>query len=409
MAQTGAQHPSALRVSIHVIGGGLAGLAAACQLTECGRHVVLHEAARAPGGRARSYFDTQLGCRIDNGNHLLLSGNLASLMYLRRIGARRSLTGPVNPDFPFVDLTTGRHWRLRLNKGKFPWWVFAPHRRVPGTRLFQYTALLKIRKAANSDLVEGLIGGNNPVYRNLLEPLAIAALNTMPDIAAAAPLRAVLAETIERGGYAALPRYAKIGLSESFIDPAIDWLRSQGADIRLNSRVTSINRLQPTVLAVPPWVATELVPDLVVPDQFESICNIHFRHRMAPGVAGFWGLIGGLAEWVFAKQEVLSVTISAANRYADIPNETLVEKVWTELSRAFELPATIPPHRVLWEKRATFLTTPEQLAKRPKTRTANPNLVLAGDWTDTGLPATIEGAIRSGNEAAMALLHLPDP
>jgi squalene-associated FAD-dependent desaturase len=390
-------------MNIHVIGAGLAGLASACLLTERGHHVTLSEAAPAAGGRTRSYFDNQLGCRIDNGNHLLLSGNTAAMAYLKRIGAAHSLTGPAEPIFPFIDLTSGARWTLRLNRGKIPWWILAPSRRVAGTRLRDYTALLKLRKAGPTDLVAPLAGGAGPLYRNLLEPLAIAALNTMPDIASAAPLRTVVAETIERGGFAAIPRYAKTGLSESFIDPALAWLRAHGAEIRLGERITAINPAQPTVLAVPPWAAAAMVPGLVVPDAFESICNLHFKHSLAPGEAGFWGLIGGTTEWVFARPEILSVTISAANRHAETGNDAIAATVWSELSRAFSLPAKIPPHRVVWEKRATFLSTPAQLARRPQTRTKNPNLALAGDWTDTGLPATIESAIRSGNNAAEAV------
>jgi hypothetical protein len=144
---------------------------------------------------------------------------------------------------------------------------------------------------------------------------------------------------------------------------------------------------------------------LVVPDEYEAICNLHFRCRIDPGVAGFWGLIGGTAEWAFAKGEILSVTISAANRFAEVENEALAARVWRDLAVAFSLPGEMPPYRLVREKRATFAATPTQLAKRPPTRTKNPNLMLAGDWTDTGLPSTIEGAIRAGNQAALAFLN----
>ncbi len=389
-------------MSVHVIGAGLAGLAAACTLTERGRHVVLSESAPAAGGRARSYHDKSLGCRIDNGNHLLLSGNRAAMDFLARIGAQHSLTGPARPIFPFINLADGAPWCLRLNHGRIPWWIAVPSRRVPGTRLGDYRALLRLRLAGADARVAPLLGACGPLYRNLLEPLAIAALNTMPEVAAAQPLQQVVAQSIGRGGFAAIPRFASIGLSESFIDPALAWLQAHGAEIRLGHRVAEISDHQPTVLAVPPWAAAELVPGLVVPNQFESICNLHFKHTLPPGEAGFWGLIGGMAEWVFARPEIISVTISAANRYAEIPAEDIAIRVWAELARAFGLGA-MPAHRVVWERRATLLATPEQLARRPQTRTANPNLVLAGDWTDTGLPATIEGAIRSGNKAALAL------
>ena len=392
-------------MSVHVIGAGLAGLAAACQLTELGHEVVVFEAAPHAGGRARSYFDKQLGCRIDNGNHLLLSGNISSLSYLHRVGARRSLLGPSEPIFPFRDVRTGEAWTLRLNQGSFPWWIFSRGRRVPGTLLHQYRSLLKLKGAKPADTVAAMLGGTGALYNKLLKPLSISALNTMPEAASAVALHSVLSETIERGGYATLPRWARVGLSETFIDPAIDWLRAHGADIRFGERVTELHQGQYTVLATPPWVAAELLPGLTVPTEFESICNIHFKYQMQPGEAGFWGIVGGMTEWVFARPEVLSVTISAANRYLNIDPEEMVRRVWAELVKLFGLDAEIPPHRVLWERRATFRATPEQMALRPPTRTHNRNVVLAGDWTATGLPATIEGAIRSGNAAAMALMN----
>lgn len=389
---------------IHVVGAGLAGLAASCLLTERGERVVLHEAAKAAGGRARSYFDAQLGCRIDNGNHLLLSGNDAAMGYLRRIGTRDSLTGPEKPVFPFVDLPGGMHWTLRMNNGRLPWWILVPGMRVPGTKLKDYLALLKLRRAKADDLVAPLAGGSYTLYRNLLEPLAIAALNTEPHIASALPLAAVLKETVERGGRATIPRFPAVGLSESFVDPALDWLQARGAEIRLGSRITAIDPDQKTILAVPPWVAAELVPGLVVPDAFEAICNLHFKCRIDPGEAKFWGVIGGTAEWVFAKGEILSVTISAANAYNETGNAELAALVWGDLVQGFALPREIPEYRVVREKRATFAATPAQLARRPKPGMLRENLALAGDWTDTGLPATIEGAIRSGNAAALAML-----
>lgn len=391
-------------MSVHVIGAGLAGLAAACQLTELGHKTVVFEAAPHAGGRARSYYDKQLGCRIDNGNHMLLSGNISAFSYLHRIGARRSLIGPATPLFPFRSASTGQAWTLRLTQGAFPWWIFNKARRVPGTQFHQYRAINRFKHAKSDDTVAGLIGGAGALYDRLIKPLAISALNTMPEEGSAAALQSVFAETMERGGYAMLPRWARVGLSETFIDPAIEWLRAQGCEIRFGERVTALTPGQATVVAVPPWAAAELLPGLTVPDEFESICNIHFKCEMPPGEAGFWGIIDGISEWVFARPDVVSITISAANRYLEMEGGELVRRVWAELVKLFDLPREIPPHRILWERRATFRTTPAQMKRRPGTRTSIPNVVLAGDWTDTGLPATIEGAIRSGNAAAMALM-----
>lgn len=397
---------SGVTMQVHVIGAGLAGLSAACTLVEAGHKVILFEAAAQAGGRARSYFDKQLGCRIDNGNHMLLSGNHAAFRYLKRIGSATTLTGPTAPIFPFKDLNSGAEWTLRLSRGHLPLWIFRPAHRVPGTRLTDYGALLTLRKARTDHLVTDIVDQNSALYKNLLEPLTISALNTLPNQASAQPLAAIFAETVERGGAASQPRWAKVGLSESFIDPALDWLKAHGADIRLSTRTQALTPGQKTILAVPPWIAKDLMPELTVPDQFESICNLHFKFKTTFSETGFYGLLGGMAEWVFARDDVTSVTISAANRYGSFSQEQIATQVWGELVKAFKLPTELPPYRVLWEKRATFACTPAQLAKRPASQSPHPSVALAGDWVNNGLPATIEGAIRSG-ETAAALLCQP--
>jgi hypothetical protein len=162
------------------------------------------------------------------------------------------------------------------------------------------------------------------------------------------------------------------------------------------------------ILAVPASVAGQLVPGLTVPDAFEAIVNLHFRVDIAPppwlAATGFAGLVGGLAEWVFLKPGIVSVTVSAANRLAERTGEDLAGSIWRELCVALDLPAEsvarLPPWRLLREKRATFAATPAQQMRRTSATAGLRNVALAGDWTDTGLPATIEGAIRSGFAAA---------
>jgi phytoene dehydrogenase-like protein len=113
---------------VHVVGAGLAGLAAAVSLAAAGRQVTVYEAGPAAGGRCRSYLDRNLGRRIDNGNHLVLSGNRAIADYLAQIGAADSLTGPALPCFPFVDLADGARWVVAPNLGRLPWWTLSPSR-----------------------------------------------------------------------------------------------------------------------------------------------------------------------------------------------------------------------------------------------------------------------------------------
>lgn len=416
--------------STHVIGAGLAGLAAALSLAEAGRRVVLYESGPSAGGRCRSYLDRELGCRIDNGNHLLLSGNRAAFAYLDQVGARDTLAGPGAPVFPFADLASAARWTLRPNAGLLPWWVFLRSRRVPGTRARDFLSLLALRRARGDDTVAAVLG-DGPLYRRLMEPLAVAALNTRPEEGSARLMAAVVRESLERGGAACVPAFPRDGLSESFIDPALAWLRQRGAEIRFGRRVSGLAiedgrvaalgtaegtvRLaagDDAVLAVPAPVAAGLLPGLSVPDAFEAIVNLHYRldAEAQPGLAAdvrrarFIGLVGGTAEWVFLKPGVVSVTISAANRLADRPGNELAAMIWPEVCAALNLAAPQPLGRVVKEKRATFAATPAQDRRRPPPRIGIANLVLAGDWTATGLPATIEGAIRSGRRAAELLL-----
>jgi squalene-associated FAD-dependent desaturase len=404
---------------VHVIGAGLAGLSAAVALCEAGQSVTVVEAGPVAGGRCRSYFDRELGLRIDNGNHLLLSGNRAAFAYLDTIGARATLTMPAEPVFPFVDLNAGLRWVLRPNLGKIPWWVLSRRRRIPGTRAADHLALLRLR-SCKSDATVATSLRNDMFYRRLVEPLAVAALNTPPDIALARLLGAVMRETLFRGGSACIPALPREGLSESLVDPAVTWLRARGCEVLTGRRLTGLRieggrvrelvttegpaPVQAVVLAIPPWIVADLLPGQRCPYEFQAILNIHFRVQADPPPAGFIGLIGGVADWVFVKGGHVSVTISAANRMVDQDASAIAEQVWPDVVAALELDGPMPAWRVVKERRATVAATAQQERLRPGARTSAGNLVLAGDWTATGLPGTIEGAIRSGRTAAAALL-----
>jgi hydroxysqualene dehydroxylase len=417
--------------TIHVIGAGLAGLSAALSLTAKGRAVVVHEAGPAAGGRCRSYLDKELGIRIDNGNHLMLSGNRGVCAYLRETGAEDKVRIAPKPVFPFVDVKRQERWFIRPNMGRIPWWILFEDRTVPESRLLDYMRMARIVGIRDDRPVADSMR-RGWLYWRLVEPLAIAALNTTSQAALARLLGAVMRETLMRGGRACLPILPVDGLSEAMVDPAIATLTQRGAAVRFNSRVAAmvldgkrvtglrgpeglipLSAEDAVVLAVPPWVATDLLPGLEAPDAFESILNIHFRVDADPngplGVAGFIGITSGTAEWLFMKPGHVSVTISAANGMVDDPARAIAEKVWPDVVDALQLGAAakdlMPPFRVVKEKRATFAATAVQDARRPGAVTPfAANVVLAGDWTDTGLPATIEGAIRSGRAAADVLL-----
>jgi len=150
-----------------------------------------------------------------------------------------------------------------------------------------------------------------------------------------------------------------------------------------------------------------LTPNLSAPDAFRGIVNAHFKLSPPAGLEPMVGVIGGMIEWIFAFPDRISVTISAADRFLDTDRQVLAEQIWAEVAKVHGLAPDCRPGRFLKERRATFAATPEQARKRPGAQTAWKNLILAGDWIDTGLPATIEGALRSGFAAAeLALAQL---
>jgi hydroxysqualene dehydroxylase len=408
-----------MTANIHIIGAGVAGLSAALKLIARGERVIVHEATAFAGGRCRSYHDASVGMTIDNGNHLLLSGNRAALDYLGEVGAAHRLIGPPGAEFPFIDLASAERWTLRFNDGRLPWWVFDARRRVPGTRAFDYVALARLLWPPAGKTVGEVIPCKGPLYWRLVEPLLLAALNIEPPRGSAKLASAVIRETLAAGGRACRPLLAREGLSATLIEPALAVLQQRGGAVRLEHQLRAIRfgtrRIDAldfgdetialaaddaVVLAVPPYAAAALIRGLEVPTEFRAIVNAHFRIEPPVGQPPIQGVINGTVEWIFAFPGRLSVTISAGDRLIDTPREELAKTIWAEVMSVTGLPAELPPWQIVRERRATFAATPAQDARRPGPQTAWRNLALAGDWTDTGLPATIEGAIRSGNRAA---------
>lgn len=410
---------------VHVIGAGLAGLAASVRLAKAGAHVRLYEAAQSAGGRCRSFIDAELGCRVDNGNHLLVSGNEAAMAYVTEIGAASTFIARDMAEFPFVDLKTGERWNVRPTDHRMAWWILLRDRRVAGSHAWDYLQALKLRGARHGATVREMLPTGSVLYDRLWRPLTVAALNTQPEEASARLLWSLFAETFGRGGAALHALLPREGLSESLVDPALASLAASGAEISFGHRLRELTIAggavasldfgakgqvdvaadEPVLLAVNAPVASDLLPDLIAPTEFRGIVNAHYRIEPANAAShSFLGVIDGTAEWIFVKPGHVSVTISAAERLIDRAAEDLAQAIWRDVVKALELGSTAMPHwRVVKEKRATFAATPAQLRRRPGPVTAHHNMFLAGDWTDTGWPSTIEGAIRSGFAAAQAI------
>ena len=404
-----------------VVGAGLAGLSAAVALAREGVEVELCDAAAQAGGRCRSYFDPQLGAVVDNGNHFVVSGNTAVHAYLRETGGLERLHGPDHAHYALFDRADGRRWEVRPNDGPLPWWVFAPSRRLPGTRAADYLALARLLRPPPGARVGDLVDTASPIWRGLVEPLLVGVMNVPAAEASAALTAAVLRETLLRGGRAFRPRAAEPTLAAAFVDPALAWLQARGAVVRLGRRLRRIgldgDRVvslvfadgevpvapgERVILALPAWVAQELLPGISAPTVHTAIVNGHFTRPGPPDAPLMQGVVGGTAQWVFGFPTRIATTTSAADDIVDLDRAELARRLWADVVAAYAFPADspMPAWQVVKEKRATFAATPEQDRLRPPAATAWSNLWLAGDWTATGLPATIEGALRSGARAA---------
>lgn len=409
---------------IYVAGAGMAGLSAAVRLAGAGMRVTLIEGANQAGGRCRSYFDAQLGQTIDNGNHFVLSGNRAVMDFVHAIGSEQALLRLDETGVHFVDFRDGKRWRIAPNDSVIPFWLFDRARRVPDTKLSDYLAMGRLMTAGRGKRIGDVIDCSGVLWDRLLHPFLLGALNCDPKTASAALAGSVVRQSFARGGKAYHVRIAHPTLAAAFIDPALAFLKARGVEFIFGKRVRGIAKeeariaaldvagepltLGPddrVVLATPPWVTADLVPEISAPSEFRSIVNAHFAYPGPKGAAPMLGIIGGTAEWVFAFEDRLSVTVSGADWLVDREREELAATLWADVARAHKIDAPLPAWQIVKERRATFAATPVEDAKRPGAQTRWRNLILAGDWTQTGLPATIEGALRSGEVAARIALR----
>lgn len=412
--------------TVHIIGAGLAGLSAALHAMKAGREVIVYEGAPQAGGRCRSYHDTRLDRQIDNGNHLVLTGNTSVAAYLKIAGVPDALEAAEEARFPFVDLQSGERWTIHMNDGPVPWWAFDRERRPKGVGLGDMLRSGMILFAGPQHTISSLCGSEGPARSRFWEPMAMAVINLPPEKASAQLMRATALEAW-RDGRLARPMFAPNGLGPALIDPALKALEAAGSPVRCGHLLREIEREHgrakrlhfargesvelaaedTVILAVPAHRLAEILPETDPPTETSSILNAHFvleDSALLKGAPKILGTVNSLTQWIFVKGDIVSLTISAAEYVegSDESEAALLEQLWGETKTALNLPADAmyEAARLVREKRATFLQTPENAQKRPKQTTRLSNLFLAGDFVDTGLPATIESAVRSGERAA---------
>ena len=361
-------------MTVYVIGAGIAGLSAAYALTKAGVPVAVYEAAARVGGRCHSFFDKQLNALIDNGTHLMLGANTALLKMLEDCPTKTPLKS-IGNTFTFYQ-KDGISFQINTAK---------PLR------------ALKYLKKLYPLLCESVM--NTPVSE----------ADTMMF------LKTAIKCFGQKNGriYLAYP-----SLEDSVITPVAAFLKSKNVPLffgkTLNKIETdklifsdqteiSLTGKDAVILAVSPTASARLVNN-VEPLPCQPIVNIHFKTDVSlPDCLPVIGLTGFTGHWVFAKNGVLSVTISAAEELLKKHStDDLAYLVWRELQSVLKTEASLPPYRAIVEQRATLLQTKAVDQKRPEAGFGA--IVLAGDYTKTGYPCTIEGAVRSGITAANTVL-----
>jgi hydroxysqualene dehydroxylase len=442
--------------SVVVIGGGVAGLATAVDLAARGVRVTVLEGRRRLGGRASSFADKESGESLDNGPHAMMGCYRSALAFIERIGASGGLRRQANLRVDLIDPQLGGGALacpdlpspLHVAGGMLRYALLSPreklHALLAGLRLVG----LRRRGAAqlaSQSVAEVLrrLGQSPQACRRFWFPVAIATCNELPERAAAAPFAEVVALAFFGSRADSQFVFSRVGLTDLYAEPARRFVERHGGRVLVGSPVERLeiedDRVTAALLrggerhfadafvsALPPAALHALLPTAVAAEPPFRACP---SFAAAPIVSAhlwldrpvlereFVGLLDTTAQWVFDVDRLwhgrrgtaashLAAVVSAAHEVVDWPNGRIADVVLDDLRRLVPAAreAQLQRSLVVKERAATISTTPAAERLRPGTTTPLSNLLLAGDWTATGLPPTIESAARSALWAAQAAL-----
>jgi squalene-associated FAD-dependent desaturase len=427
-----------------VIGAGCAGFSAATALAESGAKVVVVEARPGLGGRATAFTDPETGERVDNGQHILMGCYYETFAFLRRIGAADRLRWQTGLKVPMID-RDGRHSVLSLPAlppplnflaGVLAWDALNWSERLSVLRIGSVLRASRGNEPSGSLSVRSWLEQNGQAPRLcelFWEPLALAALNQSIDQAEAIHFIRVLRRVFGPAPAAAALVLPAVPLDELYAEPARAWLEARGCEVRVNAPariLVSNGRVQgvriredvieaPVVVPSVPWHAFGALFDSPPAEMQETITNASRLASLPIVTVNLWfdravmqeplvGLPGRNFQWVFDRRAIvggdashLSLTSSGAEAIVAMPNQELAALALSEVRDAMPAARSAALLRsvAVREKRSTFSLAADA-PPRPGARTAIEGLILAGDWIETGLPATIESAVFSGHAAA---------
>lgn len=421
----------ALNATVAIIGGGYAGMAAAVALTERGIPVEVFEASRSLGGRARA---TEIeGLTLDNGQHILVGAYSETLALMRKVVAdpqRLLARQPMHLEYPGEIRIVAPDWPAPLHlaaallgRNGLGW-----REKWAAVRLMDYLKKRRYLLERDEPVTTLLDRLSQPgrLRRYLWEPLCVATMNTPADSASAQVFAHVLRDTLGADKAASELLLPTTDLGQLLPEPAAAWIEARGSRLHRNVRIRQLSRTENgwqlddlgtysrVIIATAPYHARPLLEGIAGVEAttalldgfaYEPIVTAWLQYPAGVGLSfPMLGHAGHYLQWLFDRHQLggpsglLAAVISARGRHEDLDAESLAAAIHGEITTM--LPGTPPPiwSRVVVERRATFACTPD--LRRPANSTPLEGLFLAGDYTTSDYPATIESAVRSGLAAA---------
>ncbi|NWF51157.1 MAG: FAD-dependent oxidoreductase [Ignavibacteriaceae bacterium] len=417
---------------ILVIGGGFAGLSAAAFLSHKKFEVILIEASPRLGGRAHSYFDNETSEEIDNGQHILMGCYEHTISFMELIGAYKNLIVQKSLEVNLLKEGTGKV-RIKASDIIYPVNLIAAIAGYNALSFNEKLLLIKffiklryIKKDSLKDLTVSEWLNKEKQTENLRkcfwEILAIGALNTSTEKASAQIFYEVLKKIFLSYSDASAIILPKFGLSRTYCQPAKEFIESNGGKVitsdkavgfdihnntltRVETNKNVYSSFDYVVSAIPYYSLQKIYSisalNIDINFNFSSILNIHIWLKEIPIKENFVALINSPVHWIFNKGSHINIVISDADYLIELSKDEIMELAVSELHKFFGTNwEDILNYKIIKEKRATFIPSNSIQDKRPKAQSIISNLILAGDWIDTGFPSTIESAVKSGKDAA---------
>jgi squalene-associated FAD-dependent desaturase len=413
-----------------VIGGGLAGLSAAVYLLNAGFKIELIEASPKIGGRAYSYFDKELSMEVDNGQHLLMGCYDYTLHFFGIINCLGNLEIPECLEINYVS-SDGKSYLLKASSFPYPvnllkailgFNILTLSEKGRVLLFFSRLPFINPERLKTVSVRNWLIaeGQSENIINSLWELIAVSALNTSIDKASAKVFCRILKQIFFKGNFSTKLLIPKTGLSKVYAQPAAEFIRNNGGIISLSEKAEGFDILQGEVKkirtnkreirdfdfvisTVPLHSLSRLLPkaDAYISSfpeiNYSSILSLHIKITQNNLTGRFYAFLSSPVHWVFNHGDYISVVISNAYEFSSMEKEKIFLLIKKEISRYLGIKETaFGSYRVINEKRATFVPDFPFIENRPNSGTKLSNFYIAGDWTNTGLPSTIESAVKSG-------------